>query len=150
MPLPAQEPFSREERRLALLAALLLPLRGTHAPPTRKKGAALPASSHIVREAIKWRTRDAEAVVEVHGAALELLRLHARLRVPLPRFQLLMGSMLLLSMDACGLWQAWTDVPSTMLTRYLCMPYTSILVRLNNVCTPACLALVALQKHPKL
>ena len=79
---PTQEPFSPEERRLALLAALLLPLRAAQAPPARKKGSALPASAHIVREALKWRTRDAEAVVDVHGAALELLRLHARLRVP--------------------------------------------------------------------
>jgi len=71
------------ELRLALLAALLLPLRDAQAP-TKKKGASAPASAHIVREAIKWRTRDAEAVAEVHAAAMELLRLHARLRVPLP------------------------------------------------------------------
>ena len=85
----AQEPFSPEERRLALLAALLLPLRAAHAPPARKKGPALPASSHIVREALKWRTRDAEAVIDVHGAALELLRLHTRLRVPRPALKVL-------------------------------------------------------------
>ncbi|KAK9834830.1 hypothetical protein WJX81_002031 [Elliptochloris bilobata] len=77
-----QEPISTEERRLALLAALLLPLRAAQAPAKKKKGSAMPVSAHIVREAIKWRTRDADAVAEVHGAALELLRLHARLRGP--------------------------------------------------------------------
>ena len=59
--------------------------RRTRRPQKRRAPPRRP-SSHIVREAIKWRTRDAEAVAEVHGAALELLRLHARLRVrPGPR-----------------------------------------------------------------
>lgn len=122
---PTQEPFSREERRLALLAALLLPLRAAQAPPARKKGAALPASSHIVREAIKWRTRDAEAVAEVHGAALELLRLHARLRVPRPALNLLWCCVidLLLShacsvsgINMCPIMQCLHDLNSICLT----------------------------------
>jgi len=46
----AQEPFAGEERRLALLAALLLPLRAAEAPG-KKKGARAPATAHVVREA---------------------------------------------------------------------------------------------------
>jgi len=81
----AQEPFAGEERRLALLAALLLQLRAAEAP-AKKKGARAPAAAHIVREALKWRARDADAVAEAHAAAPELLRLHARLRArPPPR-----------------------------------------------------------------
>jgi hypothetical protein len=79
----AQEPFAGEERRLALLAALLLPLRAAEAPG-KKKGARAPATAHVVREALKWRARDADAVAEAHAAAPELLRLHARLRARRP------------------------------------------------------------------
>ena len=67
-----------EERRLALLSALLLPLRAAEIskagkPPT-------PLTSYVVLDAIKWKRKDAEAVAALHAAAPELLRISQTLQ----------------------------------------------------------------------
>lgn len=56
--------LDKEERRFFLLAALLLPLRLCSAPGA--KGKPQPVSTHIVREAVKWRAKDAEMTVLLH------------------------------------------------------------------------------------
>ena len=48
-----QDPFGPEEMRLALLAALLLPLAACSFQGAKKKEVLLPA--HIVQESIKWK-----------------------------------------------------------------------------------------------
>jgi len=57
-----------EERRLCLLAGLLMPLQQVHVKSKKK---VVPVAGHIVREELKMRTRDAELVVELHNAAME-------------------------------------------------------------------------------
>ena len=82
---PGSGTLNKEERRLLLLAALLLPLRG--AVTTTAPGGASgkggnkpqPAASAVVRNALKWRAKDAEGVALLHEAAPELAAIHARL-----------------------------------------------------------------------
>lgn len=59
--------LEQEERRFFLLAALLLPLRQVSAP-TGPKGKAQPVSQHVIREAIKWRAKDADTTQLLHEA----------------------------------------------------------------------------------
>jgi hypothetical protein len=61
--------LSEEDRRLFLLAALLLPLRQLS---YRFKNKQQPASSHIIREALKWRVKEVEGVAALHVHALDL------------------------------------------------------------------------------
>lgn len=77
--LPDQEPFTPEERRTTLLAALLLPLRLAVLNAGTKKQTEL--ASHIVLHAIKWKKRDAQAVVLLHSKAPELLSIYQALGV---------------------------------------------------------------------
>ena len=65
------EPLSTEERRLALMAALLLPLRAAIVPLKAKKTQPLP--SHILLKSIKWKTSDADGVEVLHREAAVLL-----------------------------------------------------------------------------
>jgi hypothetical protein len=74
-----QEALSEEARRLARLAALLLPLRLASAPGQGRRPAPLP--SRIMREALKWRAKDGEAVAALQAAAPVLLAVHEQLRV---------------------------------------------------------------------
>lgn len=76
----AQEPVSEEGRRLALLAALLLPLRAAEV-----EGGKLSLPAHIILNAIKWKRKDAEAVATLHAAAPELLLISATLQARLRR-----------------------------------------------------------------
>ena len=73
-----QESASKEERRLAFLASLLLPLRRCTLPA--KKGPQ-PLVDHIVAREIKWRAKDGEHVVRLHQQAPELLRIARALQV---------------------------------------------------------------------
>ena len=71
--------FSKEERRLALMAALLLPLRAATAP---LKGAKTqPLTSHLLLHGIKWRTSDADCIDVVHREAGVLLEAFHQLQV---------------------------------------------------------------------
>lgn len=65
--------MAADERRLALLAALLLPLRACEIVRDGKKPTAL--TDHIILESIKWKRKHAEAIVALHAAAPELLRI---------------------------------------------------------------------------
>ncbi|EIE21369.1 hypothetical protein COCSUDRAFT_56588 [Coccomyxa subellipsoidea C-169] len=69
--LHAEEPMAVDERRLALLAAMLLPLRACETTRDGSKPTML--THHIVLESIKWKRKDAEAVSALHAAAAELL-----------------------------------------------------------------------------
>lgn len=71
--------LSVEARRLLLISALLLPLRqlAVHAGKAHKP---LPAASHIVRESIKWRVKEAEGVEILGAAAPQLLQVAEQLR----------------------------------------------------------------------
>jgi hypothetical protein len=61
--------LSEEDRRLFLLAALLLPLRQLSYTLKNKQQ---PASSHIIRESLKWRVKEVEGVAALHAHAVEL------------------------------------------------------------------------------
>jgi len=56
--------IEKEEQRFLLLAALLLPLR--LCVVTGPKGKPCPASAVVVREAIKWRSKDVDMTVALH------------------------------------------------------------------------------------
>ena len=58
-------------RRQALLAALLLPLRACWV--TGVKGRPQTMSAHVVKDSLKWRNKDAEAVDTLHRVAPRLL-----------------------------------------------------------------------------
>jgi len=70
--------FTPEERRMCLLAGLLLPLRTVQVKAKKKL---IPISSHIVREELKMRTKDAELVVALHNAAAEFATLAGELQM---------------------------------------------------------------------
>ncbi|KAF6258483.1 hypothetical protein COO60DRAFT_1460658 [Scenedesmus sp. NREL 46B-D3] len=61
--------LSEEERRLFLLAALLLPLRRLSCTLKNKQQ---PASSHIIRESLKWRVKEVEGVAALHAQVVDL------------------------------------------------------------------------------
>lgn len=65
-----------EERRLLLLSALLLPLRKLSLQAKNKQ---LPATGHIIRESIKWRTKDVDGVALMHAQVQELSAVHREL-----------------------------------------------------------------------
>ncbi|KAK9810386.1 hypothetical protein WJX72_009795 [[Myrmecia] bisecta] len=75
-----QTPLSKEERRLALLAALLLPLRKCETSAPKGKNKKVPLAEFIVRESIKWRGKDADAVKALHEEAGHLLNVYASLQ----------------------------------------------------------------------
>jgi hypothetical protein len=63
--------LSEEDRRLFLLAALLLPLRQlSYAQKSKQQ----PASSHIIRESLRWRVKEVEGVAALHAHAVDLAR----------------------------------------------------------------------------
>jgi hypothetical protein len=73
--LPTQM-LSPPETRLCLLAALLLPLREVTVPAKKKR---VGLASHIVREELKLRTKDAELTAALHVASQQLLTVAAAL-----------------------------------------------------------------------
>jgi hypothetical protein len=68
-----------EERRLLLLAALLLPLRKLSYKVKNKQAA---ASSYIIRESIKWRTKDVDGTALLHAQVEQLAAVHRELAGP--------------------------------------------------------------------
>jgi hypothetical protein len=78
MHLLMQEPWEAEEKRVALLAALLLPLAACTARTAKGKDA--PLTAHVILESIKWKRKDAEGVAALHAAAPGLLQVHQSLQ----------------------------------------------------------------------
>jgi hypothetical protein len=68
--------LSVEERRLLLLSALLLPLRKLQHKFKNKQA---PATGFIIRESIKWRTKDVDGVALLHAQVGELAAVHREL-----------------------------------------------------------------------
>jgi hypothetical protein len=56
--------LSVEQRRLLLLSALLLPLRKL---TYKIKNKQVPATNFIIRQSIKWRTKDVDNVALLHA-----------------------------------------------------------------------------------
>lgn len=70
-----EEYLTPEERHVFMYAALLLPLRNqTHTGPKKK---VKEATYHIIRDSLKLRTRDAEAVALLHNHAQRFKNLFA-------------------------------------------------------------------------
>ncbi|EFN53192.1 hypothetical protein CHLNCDRAFT_137012 [Chlorella variabilis] len=70
--------FDRDARRRCLLAAVLLPVADLQVPAA--KGKATSAAAHVVREALKWKAKDAEAVDALHAAAPQLAAIYRQLQ----------------------------------------------------------------------
>lgn len=68
--------LSVEERRLLMLSALLLPLRKLQYKFKNKQA---PATGFIIRESIKWRTKDVDGVALLHAQVAELAAVHREL-----------------------------------------------------------------------
>ncbi|BAU01140.1 hypothetical protein VIGAN_11030600, partial [Vigna angularis var. angularis] len=65
--------FTAEQKRLALYAALFLPLRNT--TYREKKAKTVPVVNHIIRESLKRKAKDAEVVLNLHQASHKFLSL---------------------------------------------------------------------------
>ena len=71
--------LSVEDRRLVLLASLLLPLR--RCSVAGAKGRPQSMAAHVIRDSLKWRTKDVEVVETMHRVAPRLLDVHRQLCV---------------------------------------------------------------------
>eukprot|EP00239_Pterosperma_sp_CCMP1384_P002298 CAMPEP_0197846662 /NCGR_PEP_ID=MMETSP1438-20131217/3993_1 /TAXON_ID=1461541 /ORGANISM="Pterosperma sp., Strain CCMP1384" /LENGTH=524 /DNA_ID=CAMNT_0043458383 /DNA_START=487 /DNA_END=2058 /DNA_ORIENTATION=- len=71
--------LSDEERRICLLAALLLPLRDVNV--SLKKGKQGPLAAYIIKESLKIRSKDADLVAVVHSCAVGFASIAAALSV---------------------------------------------------------------------
>lgn len=71
-------PFSKEERKQALMAALLLPLKDTVALKGKKTQ---PLTSYLILQSIKWRNVDAECIQQIHTEGTNLLAAYEQLQV---------------------------------------------------------------------
>lgn len=69
--------MSSDERKLCLLASLLLPLRLAKVHDPKEK----PLAQQIVREGLKWKAKDGEVVAALHADAPRLLSVHRALSV---------------------------------------------------------------------
>ncbi|XP_027365426.1 putative CCA tRNA nucleotidyltransferase 2 [Abrus precatorius] len=65
--------FTAEQKRLTLYTALFLPLRYT--TYKEKKAKKIPVVSHIIRESLKRKAKDAEMVLDLHQASHKFLSL---------------------------------------------------------------------------
>ena len=74
-----QEELSKEEVKIAMLAALLLPLRVLQGQG--KKGKAVPIVPLVVGESMKWTKKYATFVQDLHEQAPELLTVSQALQV---------------------------------------------------------------------
>ena len=64
---------------MALMAALLLPLREVTIPLS--KGKTTPLASWIIKDGIKWTNREADGVAALHAEASKLLSVSQQLQV---------------------------------------------------------------------
>ena len=69
--------ISMEGRRILLLAALLLPLRRCTVEGPKRKPQTMAA--HVIRDSLKWKSKDVELVDTLHSVAPQLLEVHRRL-----------------------------------------------------------------------
>jgi hypothetical protein len=69
-----QPALGKDASKQFLIASLLLPLR--HLTYKGAKGRLQSLSFHVVRESLKWKAKDCDAVEVLHGAAPELLAVH--------------------------------------------------------------------------
>ncbi|PSC76867.1 CCA tRNA nucleotidyltransferase 2 [Micractinium conductrix] len=70
--------FDQEAQRRCMLAAVLLPLAGLTVPAA--KGKPVSAAAHVVRDSLKWKAKDADAVDVLHSAAPELIAVYQALQ----------------------------------------------------------------------
>ncbi|KAI7837316.1 hypothetical protein COHA_008831 [Chlorella ohadii] len=69
--------FDQDARRRCMMAAVLLPIADLQVPVT--KGKPMSAAYHVVRESLKWKAKDAEAVDALHTTAPELVAVYRQL-----------------------------------------------------------------------
>ena len=74
-----QEEFSKEKAKIALLSALLLPLRALQSKG--KKGKTVPVVPLVVGESMKWPKKYATFVQDIQAQAPELLTVSQTLQV---------------------------------------------------------------------
>lgn len=77
-----QVDVGKEEAKVALLSALLLPVRALESQG--KKGKSLPVVPLIVGESVKWKKSYASLTAEVQAQAPELLKVYQTLQVTIP------------------------------------------------------------------
>jgi tRNA nucleotidyltransferase/poly(A) polymerase len=68
---------SPDAKRQTILGALLLPLRHARVPYSKNKTQSM--SAHVVRDSLKWKGKDADAIDLLHEVAPELAAAHAAL-----------------------------------------------------------------------
>ena len=68
----------QDVRRQTILGALLLPLRHARVPFGKSKTQSM--ASHVVRDSLKWTSKDADTIDLMHEVAPELVDAHAALR----------------------------------------------------------------------
>lgn len=78
-PVTLQEELSKEEVKVALLSALLLPLRALQSQG--KKGKTVPIVPIVIGESMKWTKKYATIVQDIHTQAPELLTVSQTLQV---------------------------------------------------------------------
>lgn len=68
---PGVDLRGKDVRRQTILGALLLPLRYARVPTTKNKMQSM--SSHIIRDSLKWKSKDAEVIDLLHTVAPKLV-----------------------------------------------------------------------------
>ena len=68
----------QDVRRQTILGALLLPLRHARVPLGKNKTQSM--ASHVVRDSLKWKSKDADTIDLMHEVAPELVDAHVGLR----------------------------------------------------------------------
>eukprot|EP00889_Picochlorum_renovo_P008184 jgi/Picre1/35214/NNA_002676.t1 len=66
---------SKDVKRQTILAALLLPLRCARVPLNKSRTQSMPA--HIIKDSLKWKTKDAEMIDLLHSTAPEFVSAYA-------------------------------------------------------------------------
>ena len=69
---------SVDAKRQTILGALLLPLRHARVPFNKNKTQSM--SAHIIRDSLKWKSKDAETIDLMHDVAPELVTAYGALR----------------------------------------------------------------------
>lgn len=71
---------SPDTRRQTILAALLLPLRYTRVPLNNNNTKTQSMSAHIVRDSLKWKSKDADMIDLMHAVAPELVNAYGHIQ----------------------------------------------------------------------
>ena len=83
LPVTLQEELSKEEVKVALLSALLLPLRALQSQG--KKGKTVPTVPLVIGDSMKWTKKYATIVQDIYTQAPELLKVSQTLQVGVGR-----------------------------------------------------------------